>query len=332
MSSYSIEGLRPVFVVGYPRSGTTLTQQIVSAHREFWTVPETYVFADTPKHVAGWESRPLRPIEVERILSRVSTRAEIVLPDDLIASFTARAAASTLDAAHLLDDFMNALKPADSTATRWVEKTPQHSMSLTQILGCFPDARIIYVMRDPRSSISSRRPFVRFPGGQRRLMMINRMAEQWLDAVAGFERHRSDPRMILVRYEDIVTQPEIVLATISTHIGVASDMTVLHRFNEQFDSVTNRRDLERKALNNASSIVDRRNIWRQRLNAQEARLIETLLADEMRRYGYVVDSPPEPALAARIKLQAGLLRRGRQLGRNIRRLRRAVAARLRTQQ
>lgn len=296
-----ITGLAPVFVVGFPRSGTTLVQQILSAHRELWTTLETHFFDKAVKRLKEWETRSLRPDELPGIWERIEAANGLIIPEALRETFGARAVEGKLDAGGLLAGIMDGMKPADSTATRWLEKTPQHISHLPKVWRVFPDARVIFVLRDPRDAISSRKP-KDTDSSLRRIMRINHHIRTWQNIVKQYEAHNSDPRLTMIRYEDLVVAPEACIEKMAEHIGIAPDVTALERFGEEFTNVTVRYNVERKALNKTGSLIDRRGIWKQRLAADEALTIELACAAEMKRYGYLAEAPRNPARIAKVML------------------------------
>jgi tetratricopeptide (TPR) repeat protein len=106
----------PVFVVGMPRSGTSLTEQIISSHPSAKGAGEMTFWADTMhKHEALIRERPLDG----------STRNE------------------------LAEAYLRVLGPKSGDALRIVDKAPVNSDYLGVIHSVFPKARIIYMQRDP---------------------------------------------------------------------------------------------------------------------------------------------------------------------------------------
>jgi hypothetical protein len=194
---------------------------------------------------------------------------------------------------------MDGMKPADSAATRWLEKTPQHILHLPKVWSVFPDAKVIFVLRDPRDSISSRKPEGTV-SGFRRTMRVNHSIRTWKNILMQYEAHQGDPRLTMIRYEDLVTEPERCIEKMAEHVGIVPDITALQRFGEEFTNVTVRYDIERKALNKTGSLIDRRGIWKQRLTADEALTIELACAAQMARYGYAPEAPRNPARIAKV--------------------------------
>lgn len=111
---------RPVFVVGMPRSGTTLTEQIIAMH----------------SRAHGCGELPDLPLLVKTLGTRWPDRAV-----DLEAAFLEREAAHYLQAAS---------RHAPGDALRLVDKTPLNYFNLGLAAMLFPRARIVWCRRDPR--------------------------------------------------------------------------------------------------------------------------------------------------------------------------------------
>jgi hypothetical protein len=88
---------------------------------------------------------------------------------------------------------------------RWAEKTPMHVRLIDRIFARYPDARIIFMVRDGRDvTVSMRKRFGEFQTGLERWVEDNQCGLRWKD----------DPRVMLLRYEDLVkhydeTMPKI---------------------------------------------------------------------------------------------------------------------------
>jgi tetratricopeptide (TPR) repeat protein len=122
---FGLETERPVFIVGLPRSGTTLIEQILASHSQVFGAGELRYARDT------FESLP-------RVMSREATPIECIPNVD-------RATASRLAQRHL-----ERLRALDDQAPRVVDKMPDNYLYLGLIATLFPRAKLIHCRRDLR--------------------------------------------------------------------------------------------------------------------------------------------------------------------------------------
>jgi tetratricopeptide (TPR) repeat protein len=179
----SLPDERPLFIVGMPRSGTTLVEQILAAH------PQVYGCGEMTGIVT--------------IAQDAFERTGLLWPQE----------AARFDAAWLRDraaDYLQvAAKPAPDDAQRLVDKQPYNFLHVGLIAMLFADARIVWCRRDPRdvalsifsesfsplSSYATDLEDIRFfIDGQERLM------RHW--------RSVSPLPMLEVRYEEVVADTE----------------------------------------------------------------------------------------------------------------------------
>ncbi|HET9050014.1 MAG TPA: sulfotransferase [Chiayiivirga sp.] len=117
---------RPLFIVGMPRSGTTLTEQILAAHPQVHGCGELPDIALIARHLPSQSgSSRIWPHIVDQIAS-----ADVV-----------RARERYLTGAS---------RHAPGTAVRLVDKAPMNFYALGLISLMFPLARIVWCQRDPR--------------------------------------------------------------------------------------------------------------------------------------------------------------------------------------
>lgn len=106
---------KPVFVVGMPRSGTSLAEQIIASH------PAAYGAGELP----FWES--------------LIANGEGITQGIMSGEIRHKAA----------EGYLRVLEGRSRTALRVLDKAPVNSDSLGIIYSVFPNARVIYMQRDP---------------------------------------------------------------------------------------------------------------------------------------------------------------------------------------
>ncbi len=116
---------------------------------------------------------------------------------------------------------------AEAAASRGVpragEKTPDHAHHVGTLFGAFPDARVLWLLRDPVATVVSELALDRDwasddPGVA---------ARRWAAGVRALVPWQHDPRVRVVRFEDLVADPEAALRRACTHLELAWDPAML---------------------------------------------------------------------------------------------------------
>jgi len=160
----------PVLIAGAPRSGTSLVQKILRNHPAFWSMPsESEIIWDEFCHpkLRGWDSEYMdETLATAAIRQAILDRFEgLVWPaqafgpmerTNLIWGFRRIAPLRKLMrlAYEYLGPQLRKLLAGTDTK-RIVEKTVSNSLRFGFVNEIFPDARIIYPVRDGRNSINS---------------------------------------------------------------------------------------------------------------------------------------------------------------------------------
>jgi hypothetical protein len=129
---------RPVFVMAAPRSGSTLLFETLACTPQFWTVGgEAHWLVEGFDHLS-----PGAPgLDHNRIDARHAT-AEV----------------GALMRQRLLERLVSPQRqplPANAAAVRLLEKTPKNALRIPFFAELFPDARFVFLWRDPRENLSS---------------------------------------------------------------------------------------------------------------------------------------------------------------------------------
>ncbi|MCA9246966.1 MAG: tetratricopeptide repeat protein [Planctomycetales bacterium] len=124
------ESERPVFIVGMPRSGTTLVEQILCSHPQIFGAGEL----DT----------------IHRLSESIASRLKSSLPYP-----SSVAGLETSHAAQLATEYLAQAGSRAGDEARITDKMPSNFLHLGLIALLFPRARIIHCRRDPRDSCLS---------------------------------------------------------------------------------------------------------------------------------------------------------------------------------
>jgi hypothetical protein len=147
------ETLAP-FLVGVPRSGTTMLRFMIDAHPDVAIPPETGFVA-----AAAAEDGPLDPEGLVRLLTTFPPDIP-TWPDFNLSAEDLRSAIGALDRftpAAAIRAFYK-LYAGRHGKTRWGDKTPMYLHSMRAIGELLPEARFVHIIRDGRDvAVSLRR-------------------------------------------------------------------------------------------------------------------------------------------------------------------------------
>jgi tetratricopeptide (TPR) repeat protein len=186
---------KPVFVVGMPRSGTSLAEQIIASHPAAYGAGELNFWAALIAKDTGL---------TQGILSEPA-RAKVA------------------------EEYLRMLEASSANASRVVDKAPVNSDFLGVIYSVFPNARVIYMRRDPIDTCLSCY-FQQFLLGLNFTFDLSDLAQYYREHQRMMAHWRSvlPPGFILdVPYEELVGDQETWSRKILDFIGLEWDARVL---------------------------------------------------------------------------------------------------------
>lgn len=203
---------RPFFVVGHPRSGTTLLRFILSSHPRLHIPEETGFIPFLVNDV----NADLSQEQVRHLLDRIGRLNYLwyEMVDDVPAFYRSLPEPKLT---HLLDALYHR-HIAGHGASRWGDKTPTYVGYLPLLSQIFPTAQFIHIIRDGRDATLS--ALDKWPERGRYMDSYYLLANWVRNVRAG--RENGPPlgpsRYLEVRYETLVEEPQPVLDRILTFL------------------------------------------------------------------------------------------------------------------
>lgn len=185
---------RPVFVLGAPRSGTSMMQWALRQHPNLW---------------GGQESDFLVPLvrELRDVWEFGRTRGRL--------HWISGQGVEWDEFVRHIGYGVNALYTERSGGLRWVEQTPQYTLHLEEMASLFPGAQFLVMVRDGRQVVESLRHFVNpveFDDACRIWRRFNEAARDY--------RESAPPgRIHFVSYESAVLDTEAEMGRLFEFIG-----------------------------------------------------------------------------------------------------------------
>ena len=276
---------RPIFVVGCPRSGTTLVQCILSASSNAFSLPETHFFSWVLPCLGVAPSASLTIEQIRAARSALEDEAELTLPASVWSDLERRAEVRALD---ILLAAVEHYRPAPGL--RAVEKTPRHVLHLGLIGETFPDAVFVNVVRDSIDVASS---LLGVPFESSRSILS--YAQRWLESIQAARAYAATHphRVHTLVYEALVREPEAQTRMLCDFVDLPYEASMLEEFGREARRNVGRgeawkRDVERGV------ILDRKGAWRGRMTPGQAWLVAQATRARRREFGYT-DAPVAPA-------------------------------------
>jgi len=283
----------PVFIVGVPRSGTTLLAAMLAAHSRMSCGPETHFFRQLAKPEAGFSVDPGPLLDPQTW----PTPALEFITSITHSSFSSTERLRLIDKYQLskaqIESFLVAREPsiANMLASvaqpfmermgrfRWVEKTPDHLQSVHLIRRYFADSPILRIVRDPRDVALSLR---RVPWGAMSLMEAFSYWRAMDESSDDF--FKTDRLSFSLRYEDLITSPKEQLTRVCEFLGEEFEESMLD--TSSTGKMLNSRNVPWK--DKASQPVDatRISLWKKEFSPGQNQLAEAMLGDRLTTYGY----------------------------------------------
>ena len=216
----------PLFIVGCPRSGTTLLQTMLDSHPRLAVTYEADFLVDVPLGLRSSVANAEQALTVAEAHPNFRT-----YKFDALAAQAVCGELGIEDAAGA----MRVLAASDALAqgkTRWGNKTPKAVLHLAELAVVYPDARFIHVITDGRDSAASQmRVFDR---------SLVQGALLWRTALrAGrLAGSRLGPnRYLEVRLENVIASPEEQVRRMCAFLGEDFAESMLHSHTEAWERV-----------------------------------------------------------------------------------------------
>jgi hypothetical protein len=314
VSGQPFELVAPVFVVGSGRSGTSLVRNLLNLDPEVAIAPESHFLDQWLQRFAD-RGEPRRIVEeMWPAFASSSQRERFGLEDATIADIARAPDPRSLFAA-IVHSY------AGQRGARVVgEKTPAHFRYVDRLLEWFPDARVVFVVRDPRSVVASLTVMdASWASGS-----IADHVALWRDAAKAAIAWHDDPRVTVVRYEDLVADPLVRIPEMHTFLTARSfDPAWLQGLPDPDLGTAS------GSLRADQGVSDTRiAAWQGRLSVRDADAVAVVCRREIESLGYDVPAVSR-SRAARLRVRFLALQARRALARATRAARDPSSARRR---
>jgi hypothetical protein len=259
-----IRNATPLFPIGCPRSGTTLLAKVLNSHQRVLMTNETAVFLQMHDVIEK---------------SRIGSPAGFIFGKEY----------NTLWADHLyqrvtelVETYYERIRELEGKGAieYWGEKHPHHYECFDFLTALYPNARYIYIVRDPRDVACSLGKLINVDNceGLRNWQYAAERCE-------ALSENKDDRSLLHVRYEDFVADYTGTAERIFRWLSLDDRCEEVRSFldaNRNFDAHT----LWMQEPVYADFAVQSVGRWRREFSESDLEFAETIAGDFMRRHGY----------------------------------------------
>ena len=286
----------PVFVVGCPRSGTTVLYHMLLSAGGFAVYrSETNVFNLLAPRFGGMHSARDRKKLMEVWLNSIMFR---------VSGLDAKSvAAKVIEECHNAGDFLRIVMgeiARNQKVERWADCTPEHLLYMAEIKRQIPNALFIHIIRDGRDVALS---YVKqgwthpLPWDSSESLVMAGLYWSWV-VKQGHEcgKHLGADYQE-VRFEELVTHSQETLSRLSNFIDHDLDCETIQRAGIGSVSEPN------SSFGREAGTFDPVGRWRSKMSAREIEDFEALVGDRLRELGYPLASKRRTASLRAIRLR-----------------------------
>lgn len=309
--------MTPFFIVGVPRSGTTLLSILLNNHSEVYidalSVGRRMVLCfEKYLHYLALEPNK-NPNELLRTIFEKDNRGDIcsVVDYQNIGNYQ-----------NIRELFQKSVETQAKQQGKkhWGDKTPLLINHIPETLELFPTARFIHLVRDARPNAYSLM--------NRQYTDLRLAAQQWKDENTQARVHRhviGEAQFKIIRYEDLLRDTDNVLRDICKFLQIDFQPSMIDP--EQDKSTLNPDSYVKPKIE-----VDKIDDWKGKMSAAQIRTVEQICGDLMQEFGYPLESGLNPGAIRSLGFTRRLWLQQKDLFRNLFRAKRVqmVKRQLRT--
>lgn len=270
--------MRPVFIGGCARSGTTMLGSMLGAHSTCLVLPESQFILDLLR------SPLAEPFDAEAVGARLVEHFRFKTWGVDIRPPEGAEAVAIASYRELIEWFVaryGALVERPERE-RWIEHSPWNTQFAPTLFDLFPEARLIHLVRDGRAVAAS---IMRVEWGPNE---IHFAAPWWAHRLAfglAAESHYGPERARRVRYEDLVLDPEGTLRDLCEFLGLEFEPAMLAADGLRVPDYTS----GWHKLVGSKPDPARLEAWRRDLTPRQIEIFESITGELSTYLGYPLD-------------------------------------------
>lgn len=285
--SQQVSGIPMFFILGRPRSGTTLLRTLFDAHPNVATPVEcAFIINMRQKYgkVTNWSKEQLLTFH-EDVQKHIKFDTWNIDLDQLKKDLLECEGPNTFQNVCKVVYFVNkSLFPKEEI--KWIgDKNPVYATYTPELLELFPDAKYIHLVRDPRDNIISLKN-VDFEGPFTALL-----AYRWEHSARKlfYIKKKNAAKFYTIRYEDLVSNPTRYYREMCDFLSIPYNDTVFDFYKKQ-DEAMKKFNIEKMMKYHKSLFspinTSKVDLWKTQLPERDIRIAEFVAGKWTKIYGY----------------------------------------------
>lgn len=288
------------FIIGIPRSGTTLLSTRLATIPHTLALLETRITIEIIKDFTEQDNQFTRTKAYLTFIKTKIEKTDYSLVDDPVRLIDQKQPTSPEETWGCIAACIRGVHP--STPKRIVDKNPNFTWHAPKIADAFPNSRFIVTNRDPRGFILSKQ--------QKRnktnyIVHTSFLCYLWKDFQKEMQRFTvlHPEKTMDVLYEDLSQSPTKVLQNVCAFLELPYHSELIRGYAIKLDTSKRKDDSKQKDLERDIN-KSRAFAWKERLPPHQKLRIEVLCSKEMDRLGFEKEFSPGPLKKNWIRLSA----------------------------
>ncbi len=283
----------PIFIIGNPRSGTTLLRLMLTNHKDIVIPPECGFMLWL---YDAYQAATFNPVTIRNFVNDLQKAKKIEtwnLDYSKLRTYLLEAKPTSYAfMAGLVYEFYGHTLERDFL--RWGDKNNYYLHHIKKIFDLYPSAQFVHIVRDGRDVACSYRALkksesksIYFPQLPHNIAKI---AAEWRDNIQQIRNSFSKigwQHVYETRYEDLVSQPQEELEKVCNFLKLPYDPAMEnYYFRNQLDHQEPEEFLQWKAKTIQPATTSEIGKYKRELTLQEIREFETISAYALKAYNY----------------------------------------------
>lgn len=276
----------PFFIFGSGRNGSTLLNVILNQHPTIFLPPEQYFIGNSIikfqlYNYILWRDL-VKIIYGELIMETGSHSWNFNVDKILNEAFLLEGRQRSME--YLLHHiYKNCAGQNGKPDALWGDTTPMNTRYLNEIYSCFPNANYVFLVRDGRDVTAA------YKKGKaetfNRLVQPDHASDLWINSIKKYNWLKKKTSVLLVKYEDLVSNPEVELKKIMHYLGREFNAEMLN-FQNKLPDIKEYKEPHHHNLHRPIKTTSVGQ-WKELLNESEKELMSFKLTSYLKQFNYL---------------------------------------------